>query len=176
MARGVVERMRTTIAMVLVGGLACGPAVGDEESTGDAGGDGSSGAMETSASSAGEVSTTEGSSSGAIDGSTSEGSESSGESGTGASPCDADCESLDERACHECEACLRILGSPWQTDPQGQPCLGPDVYLGCQTGTCAGPTTWCYGGTTYEIDFLCGGDFATFVPCETPDDTYPHCP
>lgn len=173
-----VEPMRMMIAMVLVGGLACGPTEGDEESTGDGGGDASSGEMDASATSEGEASTTEGSSSGEVDGSTSDSSESGSESSAGASPCDADCESLDESTCGECPDCTTLWASPWDTDPQGGPCLGASVYIGCQTGTCLSQTTtWCNdGGAMFEIDFICADDFSPYQPCETPDDTYPNCP
>jgi hypothetical protein len=173
--------MRIMIGMVVASTIACGPDAGDDEdSAADASGDGSSsastGATDDGASSADEAATTS-STGDDVDDSTSDAMASSDDTSTG-SPCDAGCESLDEATCSACPDCSTISGTPWETDPQGQPCLGQEVYLGCQFGVCAGQTnTFCDGGgAAYQIDWYCYEDGSSSLePCEPPIDTYPTC-
>ena len=171
--------MRIMIGMVIASAIACGPDAGDDEdSAADASGDESSsastGATDDGASSADEATTTS-STGDDVDSSTSDAMASSDDTSTG-SPCDASCESLDEATCRACPDCTALDGSPWESDPQGQWCLGESVYLGCQTGACLGMThTWCNGGSSYELDDYCIPEFGGFDACEPPIDEFPSC-
>lgn len=172
-----------TMVMVVASALACGPAVGDDEDS--AGGEGGSGETmgdgrsssddEAPTSSTSDTADGSGSSSGA-DGDSSSGAVTSSDDASTGSACDAGCESLDEASCRACGDCTALNGTPWETDPQGQWCLGESVYLGCQMGACFGQThTWCSGSTLYELDFYCFPEFGGLDPCEPPIDDYPTC-